>query len=301
MSLAEALTGLLVFPGLLYALPAAWLMEWTHRKLTALLQRRIGPPFFQPFFDFVKLLAKTPVARPTLQGFVMTALPLIAIGATLGAIALLPVIFTGGFSGDLVLFVALVEIAPICMVIAGFATRSLYGGIGATREAILAVVYNVPFLIALFALALGASSFSLAEIAGTPMWHVRIPVLIALLLTFPVKLHLNPFSAASAEQEIYAGATTEYDGPRLAMWELAHELEWVVLAGLWAVLAYPVTALIWPARAAVFVILSFAVVVALTAVSAATARLRVSQISRFFWMWGLGVALIALLAAWGLS
>lgn len=301
MSFAEALTGLLIFPGLLYAVPAAWLMEWTHRKLTARLQRRIGPPFYQPFFDFVKLLAKTPVDRPSLQAIVMTALPVIASGATLGAIALLPVIFTGGFTGDLVLLVALIEVAPLCLVIAGFATRSLYGGIGAAREAILTIVYNVPFLIALFALVIGAGGFSLARIAETPMWHVRIPALIALLLTIPVKLHLNPFSAASAEQEIYTGATTEYDGPRLAMWELSHELEWVVLAGLWAVLAYPVTLLAWPARAALFVVLSFAVVIVLTAVAAATARLRVTQVSRFFWLWGVGVSLVALLAAWGIG
>ena len=236
MTLTSALTGLLLFPGLLYAVPMAWLMEWINRKLVARLQRRIGPPFYQPFFDFVKLLAKEPVSRPPLQGFVMTALPLIAIASTLGTIALLPIFPSGhGFTGDLVLLVSLVEVAPLCAVLAGFASRSLFGGIGATREAVLTLAYNLPFLTALFALAVGTGSFSLAGLVSTPIWFVRVPALIALLITLPVKLHLNPFSAASAEQEIYAGATTEYDGPRLALWELSHALEWVVLTGLWAV------------------------------------------------------------------
>jgi NADH-quinone oxidoreductase subunit H len=297
MTAERALIGLLIFPGLLYAVPMAWLMEWIYRKLTASLQRRIGPPFYQPFFDFVKLLAKTPVARPPLQGLVMTALPLLAIGATLGAIALLPVLPDGGFAGDLILLVALVEIAPLCAVLAGFATRSLFGGIGATREAVLVLAYNLPFLTALFALSVATGSFSLAGLVSAPLWAVRVPALIALAMTIPVKLHINPFSAASAEQEIYTGATTEYDGPRLALWELAHALEWVVLTGLWASLAFPAAALAWPLRIVGFVLITLALVVVLTTASAATARLRVVQTSRFYWLWGFGVAIIALAIA----
>jgi len=298
MTFSTALTGLLIFPGLLYAVPAAWFMEWMHRKITARMQRRIGPPFYQPFFDFVKLLAKTPVSRPRLQGFVMSALPLVAIAATLGTIALLPVFPAGGgFTGDLVLLVSLVEVAPLCVVLSGFVSRSLFGGIGASREAVLALAYNLPFLTALFALVVGAGSFSLDAVATTPMWFVRIPALLALLLTLPVKLHLNPFSAANAEQEIYAGATTEYDGPRLALWELAHALEWVALTGLWAVLAFPMLQAVWPLRVFVFVATSLALVVVLTTASAATARLKVAQIARFYWLWGFGVAIIALVVA----
>ena len=298
MTLFSALGRLLVFPGLLYAVPAAWFMEWMHRSLTAKMQGRIGPPFFQPFFDFVKLLAKTPVRRTGFQGLAMTALPLIAVSAMLGTIALLPVLPAGGgFTGDLILLVSLIEVAPLCLVLAGFASRSLFGGIGATREAVLTVAYNLPFLTALLALSAATGSFSLAGLVSAPVWLVRVPALIALLLTLPVKLHLNPFSAASAEQEIYTGATTEYEGPRLALWELAHALEWVALCGLWAVLAFPIIALAWPLRVLIFVATSLVLVVALTTASAATARLKVAQISRFFWLWGLGVAVIALAAA----
>lgn len=298
MTVSTAFVRLLIFPGLLYALPAAWLMEWLYRKVVAYSQRRIGPPLYQPFFDFVKLMAKKPVRRSTLQGFVMTALPLVAVAASLGTISLLPVLQSrGGFPGDLVLLVSLIELVPLCFVLAGFASRSLFGGIGAAREAVLTLSYNVPFLMALFALVVGAGSFSIDSVSSTPMWAIRVPALLALLMTLPVKLHLNPFSAADAEQEIYAGALTEYDGPRLGLWKLAHVLEWVALTGLWTTLALPLLNLGAPARVLLFIGLSFAVAVLLAVVSAGTARLKAAQITRFYWMWGLGVAVIALIVA----
>jgi NADH-quinone oxidoreductase subunit H len=303
MTLERALIGLLIFPGVLYAVPMAWLMAWIYRKVTARIQGRIGPPLLQPIYDFLKLLAKQPVPRPPMQGFVMTSLPVFAAGTALGAIALLPILPAGGFAGDLILLVALIEVAPLAAVFAGFASRSLFGSIGGTREAVLVLAYNLPFLTALFALSVAAGSFSLAGLVAEPLWVVRVPVLLALLLTMPVKLHINPFSTASAEQEIYTGATTEYDGPRLALWEFAHALEWVVVTGLWAALVLPTEILPWPVRILLFSAISVVLAVVLTTVSAATARLKIMQVSKFYWLWGFGVALVALLIAliqrWG--
>ena len=63
MNLTTALARLLIFPGLLFAVPAAWFFLWVERKAVALMQGRIGPPFMQPFFDFIKLLGKTTPPR----------------------------------------------------------------------------------------------------------------------------------------------------------------------------------------------------------------------------------------------
>lgn len=287
MTPTRLLLALLVFPGVLYAVPMGWLMQASERKVVARLQGRIGPPLTQSFYDFVKLLAKAPVPRA--EPFLLTLLPLLAVGATLGALALLPV-WAGGFTGDLILFVGLLEMAPLCAVLAGFASRSVYGEVGAVREAVLGISVNVPFLAALLALATAAGSLQLAQVAGGAPWLVRGPALVALLCCLPVKLRLNPFSVANAEQEILAGPLTEFDGPRLALWELAHALEWVVLAGL-------VAALVVPGRGVAFVLVSFAVVPLLGTLAAATARLKINQAARFLWTWAALAAAASVLAA----
>jgi len=273
-------------------------MLWMERKLTARMQGRIGPPFYQPFFDFVKLLAKRPQARPRSQTLAMTGLPVLAFASTLGTLSLLPVFpYSSGFSGDLVLLVALLEVPPLCSVLAGFASHSLYGELGATREAMLSIAYSLPFLGALIALAAAANTLSLRVIDLQGMWQVRAPALVALLLCLPVKLRVNPFSVANAEQEIYTGATTEFEGPRLALWELAHGLEWVALTGLWATLAFPVTSVAWPVRLVAFVAISLMLVLLIAATAAATARLKLAQAARVYWQWGFAVALLALIVA----
>jgi hypothetical protein len=73
MNMTTALARLLIFPGLLFAVPAAWFFLWVERKAVALMQGRIGPPFMQPFFDFIKLLGKTTPPRSGVGGLLMKA------------------------------------------------------------------------------------------------------------------------------------------------------------------------------------------------------------------------------------
>lgn len=303
MNVGRALLALLIFPGLLYAAPMAWLMLWIERKLLARMQGRIGPPFYQPFFDFVKLMAKQPLARSGFDGWLLTALPVLAVGASLGALALLPVFPDGGFAGDLILLVALLEVPAVCTVLAGFASRSVFGQVGATREAVLSIAYNLPFLTAVVALASSTGSWQLAGLTAWPAGQPglaagggRLIALLALLLCLPVKLRLNPFSLSNAEQEIYAGPTTEFGGPRLAFWELAHGLEWVALTGL-VVSLFPLRIGVAGIDAAIFALLSLGLVIALSILAGATARLKMPQATRFYWQWGLGLAVLALLVA----
>ena len=290
MSFLRAAIQMLVFPGLLYAVLASFFMLWLQRKINARLQGRIGPPFYQPFFDFVKLLGKEPIKRPALQGFVMAALPIAAVAATLGAVALLPVLPSeAGFPGDLVLLVGLIEVGPLLAVLGGFASRSMWGELGAAREAVMTAAYNLPFLTALIALG-WTSDLSISRLATTAPWSVRLLALAAILLCLPAKLHLNPFSISSAEQEIYAGVNTEYDGPRLALWELSHGLEWVALTGLFAVLSVPLAGVADVWRVLAFLAISLLVVVVLSVAAASTARLKLAQTARWFWLWGLLLA-----------
>jgi NADH-quinone oxidoreductase subunit H len=298
MNPGHSLLALLVFPGLLYALPMGWLMVGAERKLRAHFQGRIGPPLTQPFFDLVKLASKWPVARESADRGMLAVLPLLALASMIGALALLPVLpDETGFSGDLILLVGLLEMPSMCMVLAGYASRSLYGEMGANREATVSISSNIPFFTALIAMATGAGSLHLTTLAfGTP-WPVRVPALMAILICLPVKLRLNPFSISNAEQEILGGPLAEADGRVLALWELAHALEWVALSGLVATIAIPVRSSQGWLDGLVFGVFSLLVVLLLTLVASGTGRLKLKQATRLLWRWATLLAAIALAAA----
>jgi NADH-quinone oxidoreductase subunit H len=299
--LLTALARFLIFPGLLFAVPAAWFFLWVERKAVALMQERVGPPFMQPFWDFVKLLGKATPPRPGIAGFIMRAWPLIAVSSAAGAVGLLPVLpASGGFEGDLILLLALLELPSMCIIAAGFSSRSIFGEIGSAREAALSVSYNIVFLLAIVSIAASQHTFRLEALASMHPSFLTVLGIIAILACLPAKLHINPFSLPNAEQEIYAGPMTEYAGPELAMWELSHGLEWVAATGLVATLIAPHLALAWGTSllaGCIFVALSVAVVLLLSVLAAATARLAIDSSVRFYWQCTLIFAVLAVSSA----
>ena len=297
MNLVTALARLLIVPGLLFAVPFAWFVLWVERKAVARMQGRIGPPFMQPFYDFVKLLGKSTPPRSGLAGLLMKAWPLIAVSSAAAAVALLPVLpGQGGFSGDLILLLALLEVPSMCIIAAGFSSRSIFGEIGSAREAVLSVSYNIVFLLAILSIAASQHTFSLEALALLPPSFLRYLGIAALLICLPAKLHLNPFSLPNAEQEIYSGPMVEYAGPELAMWELSHGLEWVAATGLVATLLAPPVAQVW-LGILLFVAISVGVVLGLSALASATARLAIDTTVRFYWQVTLIFAVLAISSA----
>lgn len=292
------LLAILVWPGLIVSSLLSWTYLWMGRKLTARLQGRQGPPFFQPFFDFVKLAGKKTIVPTSVNRTLFYGLPLVAVVAVVFALALLPLPGNAipSFTGDLILVVYLLEMPAICLVLAGYASRSLYGQVSASREAVLLLGYNLPFLAAVIALAVQAGSFNLAKIALAPWTPVHLLAAIAFLISVPARIRCNPFSIPNAEQEIVAGSTTEFNGLPLALFELAHGVELVGLVGLFAVLFFPTIisgglGLLW------YVLISIALIILVTVLAVSTARLRLNQAFRFYWLWGALTAVAAFAAA----
>jgi NADH-quinone oxidoreductase subunit H len=292
------LIALLLWPGLLSAALLGWFFLWLGRKSLARLQGRQGPPFYQPFFDFIKLMGKQTVYPSGVNPGLFFALPLAALIAILGALALLPAPLSPGlsFSGDLILLLYLLEMPALIDILAGYVTRSPYAQVGAAREAVMMLGYNLPFLTALIALAVQAHSTSLRVIAQQPIGPVQILAILALLLALPARMKSTPFSIPNAESEIVAGPHLEYNGVPLGLFELTHGLELVALVGLLAGLLVGPLANPWLALV-LYLVISSAVVLGTALLAASTARLKVQHALRFYWSWGALAAVLALVTA----
>ena len=288
----------LVWPGLLGGALLGWLFVWITRKIMARLQGRKGPPFYQPFFDFVKLMSKETIVPGGTNRIIFYGLPLVALISVTFALSLIPIPGNPlrSFNGDLILLIYLLEMPALCDILAGFATRSLYAQVGATREAILSLGYNLPFLTALIALAVHAKSSSLREIVAATPSPAIVFVALAFLLSVPARLKSNPFSIANAESEIVAGIHTEYNSKPLAIFELVHGLELAALAGLFAVLFLPFAHSLIAAMAT-YILCALVLILLTTGLAAATARLKIQHAFSFFWSWGVAAAVLAIVVA----
>jgi NADH-quinone oxidoreductase subunit H len=287
----------LVWPGLLIAAPLGWTELWFMRKLTARLQGRRGPPFFQPFFDFMKLLGKEMVIPVGVTRSAFLAMPLVAVAAVMAALAIVPLPGNPipSLPGDVILLLFLLEVPVLCEVMAGSVSRSVYGQVAAMREAILSLAYNLPFLVAIIAMAQHVGSFQMRALQAAPFGPITVLAGLTFLLALPGRLKTNPFSIANAEHEIVADALVEYSGPALALFKLAHAFEIVLLTELFAVVFIPATP--WPLITnLVYLAIAFAMLAGVTVLATSTARLRLTQAFRLYWVWG-GIASAVTLAA----
>jgi NADH-quinone oxidoreductase subunit H len=289
---------LVLWPGLAGGAALAWLFLWAQRKLAARLQGRQGPPFYQPFFDFVKLLGKEAVATAGVSRRLLYGLPMVSVISAVGALGLIPAPgnLMPSFTGDLIVLLYLLEVPALCEVLAGYGSRSLYGQVGSAREAVLWLGYNLPFLAGVVSLAIRARSLTLSTIAALPLGPVHFAAAAAFLFALPARLKRNPFSIPNAEQEIVAGPLTEYSGAPLAFFELAHGLELVALSGLFTVLFLPSVGNLG-LRWLVYSLGSGGVVALITVVATSTARLTVRHAFRLYWSWGVCAAIASLAIA----
>lgn len=216
--------------GLLYLLLApilGGLLAGCDRIISARMQRRKGPPFLQPFYDFLKLWEKQPIAVNKAEGFYIFGF-------------LLFVLLTGTIffaQGDILLVVFTLTMASVCLIIAAYAVDSPYSQIGAERELVQTMAYEPMLLMVALGFYLASGSFSVGDIlTGAHMNILRMPgIFFGLCFILLIKFRKSPFDISmshEAHQELIGGLKTEISGRTLAVVELAHWYENVFLFGL---------------------------------------------------------------------
>ncbi len=247
MTAGTALFQVLVFPGLVFLLGIGLAGEFVDRKLYARLQNRVGPPWFQPLADVLKLLGKEKVVPEEADRRMFTLAPIVALAAVAASFLYIPMWGPKpvlSFEGDLVVVLYLLLIPSLTFFLGGWYSRSIFSTLGAVRAITQVFAYEVPLLLALLAPALLAGTWSIAGMAAYYAAHpgyflVNVPGLLVALVALLGKLERVPFDIPEAETEIVAGSFTEYSGRYLAFFRLAIDCEAIVCASLLAAVFLP--------------------------------------------------------------
>ncbi|MBX3065974.1 MAG: NADH-quinone oxidoreductase subunit H [Anaerolineae bacterium] len=297
MSILHDLVILALFPGGLFLLLYGLGYEWVHRKLLARFQNRIGPRWFQPLADVVKLLAKEEIVPDSIDTLLFVILPVIALTGTLTAALYVPLFGLSpaySFSGDLIVTIYLMSLLPLCISLAGSNTTDRFSLAGATRLLIQLVSYEAPFFLALLCPAIVAGSWQINQINNFAAHHVLVitqPIgFVVALIALMGKLELPPFDAPEAETEIVAGALTEYSGRGLALFRLGKAVELVI--GLTLIASFYLGGI---ASLLAFVVKTLVLLVGLVGLQSVLTRLRIDQTINLWWRFGSLAALAQLL------
>ncbi len=234
----------LIFPGFVFLLSFALFTEYFDRKVYARLQNRIGPRWYQPLADMIKLLGKEDIVTDDADTAIVTAIPLFGLASVVAAFLYIPLWTSDwafSFQGDLIVIAYLLTLPAFVLVLLGWYSPNPFGSIGTGRVLTQLFGYEVPFTLALLTPAIVGQTWNLSELlayqqSGT--WFV-VTVPIAFVVAFIAligKLERVPFDAPHAETEIVEGPMTEYTGRKLALLKMMFSAETVVGAALLAVL-----------------------------------------------------------------
>ncbi|MFC1510977.1 respiratory chain complex I subunit 1 family protein [Candidatus Margulisiibacteriota bacterium] len=283
----------LIIPGFVFTAVVGLITTWIDRKVSAKVQWRTGPPWFQPFADIAKLLGKETIVPEGGSTITFLAAPIVAIaGVTLVSTMLwmLNVIPKGGFVGDLIVVIYLLTLPSLALIIGGSASRNPLAAVGSSREMKLILAYELPFILAAFTVVAKVGSILVGQIvsyqAGNGMIFLSFSGAIACVVTLLVaqaKLGYLPFDMPEAEQELMGGPLLEYSGPALAAFKLSKAMlfftlpVFMITLFLGGIEITSIAGILW------FVLKYVIIVTLVVLIKNTNPRIRIDQAVRFFW------------------
>lgn len=308
---------LIVFPGFVFFLVFSLISEYVDRIVIARLQSRVGPPFYQPWADFYKLISKEDLIPERADKRMFTALPIFGIAAVVTAFICIPLWSAKSlypFTGDVVVVIYLLSLPTLILFLAGWHSTNVFGTIGATRAATQLFGYEVPFLLALLSPALVTGIWSLSSIVTYQVDHTWLIAYLPLsfivaLISLAGKLERIPFDIPHAAQEIIGGSLTEYSGARLVLMRLMSDMELFAGSALVAALflgGFDYVGFIPRFGGSVvgfivFLLKTFLIVFILACIKATFARIRIEQMVNMCLKWLTPIVVIQLFVTLGLK
>jgi NADH-quinone oxidoreductase subunit H len=293
----------IIFPGILFTVFAGLIIWWLERKLSALFQHRVGPPWYQNFLDVFKLFGKESIVTELSASVVYILAPIVsfsvitALSTVLGCAVFLGI----RIAGDVILIIYLLILCSMATFLGAAASRNVYAGIGASRELKMLLADElVLIMVILVPVVKSGFDFNLLRlIYGSPA-ITSISGVIAYILglvCIQAKLAIQPFDLPEAETELAGGVEIEYSGVLLGLWKLSKGMKFLVVPLLLSVLFFGVPQEISIVRylwIAAFYLITFLIVVVVKNINP---RITIEKMLGFFWKKLTPMAFIALLIA----
>ena len=293
-----------VFPGFLFTACLGLVASWIVRKVSALVQWRVGPPLLQPFFDVIKLMGKEVLLPQQAQKTVFMAAPIIGMAGVLLLSTMLWRITIAPetlFVGDIIVAIYLMVLPSLALILGSSASASPHATVGTGREMKLVMSYELPLVLAIIVVIIkSGGQLNLAAFAQqTPALSISgMLAFLVSLLCVQAKLGFVPFDMAEAETELGSGVLMEYSGALLAIWKLTQAMMLVALP-LFLVMVFlgGFGASLWAGAGKYVLILVLIILIKNT-----NPRVRIDQAMKFFWFYcGIAMVVAVVLATIGNS
>jgi formate hydrogenlyase subunit 4 len=213
------------------------------RKVKARLLRRQGPPLIQLYRDLIRLMRKEVVLAES-ASWLFRVIPYLVFAATWVAASLVPTFRTGllfSWSADLIAVIALLGSSRFFLALAGLDVGTAFGGLGSSREMMIASLAEPAMIVIVFTLALIAGSTQLSTIAAfmtSSAVGLRVSLALALFALIMVAVAENgriPIDNPATHLEltmVHEAMVLEYSGRHLALIELAAALKLILYVSL---------------------------------------------------------------------
>ncbi|MCL1875983.1 MAG: NADH-quinone oxidoreductase subunit H [Synergistaceae bacterium] len=235
----------------------AILLDGVDRILHARMQRRYGPPLFQPFYDILKLLGKENIVPRRAVRWIFMLAPWLACSLTLLVFLYIPMGYIPsvlGTEGDMILILYLLGFSGVAMAMGGFASGNPISSVGAGREIQLMMSYELPLAVVVSTVAwvawktdMPGGPFCLDTYTGQSIWSVvgnagfvgLMCLALSLIMVVPGETGKGPMDIPEAKTEILDGFIIEYSGTNLALYKITFALRSTAMAAVLTSIFFP--------------------------------------------------------------
>jgi NAD(P)H-quinone oxidoreductase subunit 1 len=228
---------------------------WLERKISAAVQQRIGPEYagplgvLQPAADGLKLIFKEDIVPTKADPILFTLGPVLVVLPVFISYLIVPFgqnLIISDLSIAIFLWIALSSVAPIGLLMAGYASNNKYSLLGGLRAAAQSISYEIPLALAVLAIVMMSNSLSTLDIVeqqnsygilGWNVWRQPVGFLIFWICAL-AECERLPFDLPEAEEELVAGYQTEYAGMKFGLFYVGSYVNLILSALLVSVLYF---------------------------------------------------------------